>query len=43
MIDDMSDKWNLIWKIKIYEVKRYVCTIKFNINIYIYSMYKVEL
>lgn len=43
MIDDMKNKWNLIWKIKIYEMKRYVCAIKFNINIYIYSICKIEL
>lgn len=43
MIDDMNNKWNLIWKIKIYEMKRYVCAIKFDINIYIYIICKVEL
>lgn len=36
----MNNKWNLIWKIKIYEMKSYVCAIKFNTNKYIY---KIEL
>lgn len=38
MIDDMNNKWNLIWKIKIYEMKSYVCAIKFNTNKYIYKI-----